>query len=109
MPHIPAPYKRFVKDFPEVSKAYSAFAKSCHEHGPLNEKTRRLVKLGVAVGLCSEGAVKSHARRALQIGASPDEVRHAVLLGMTTVGFPQTIAALEWLQEVLPAKRKKKK
>lgn len=105
MPHLPAPYKRFQKDFPEVSKAYSAFAQACHEQGPLDEKTRRLVKLGIAVGLCSEGAVKSHARRALSIGVSADEIRHAVLLGMSTIGFPQTIAALEWMEEVISAQK----
>jgi alkylhydroperoxidase/carboxymuconolactone decarboxylase family protein YurZ len=58
MAHLPAPYKRFVKDYPDIDKAYSAFARACHEHGPLDEKTRRLVKLGVALGLRSEGAVK---------------------------------------------------
>jgi 4-carboxymuconolactone decarboxylase len=101
MAHLPAPYQRFVKEFPEIDKTYSEFAKSCHDHGFLDEKTRRLVKLGIAVGQGSEGAVKSHARRALQSGTSADDVKHAVLLGMTTVGFPQTIAALEWAREVL--------
>ncbi len=100
MAHLPAPYKRFVKDYPDIDKAYSAFAQACHQHGPLDEKTRRLVKLGIAVGLGSEGAVKSHARRALQLGAARDEVEHAVLLAMTTIGFPATIAALEWVREV---------
>ncbi len=106
MPYLPKPYQSFQKAFPKVSETYSEFAKACHEEGPLNERSRRLVKLGVAVGLCSEGAVKSHARRALAIGLTPDEVRHAVLLGMTTVGFPRTIAALEWIREVLPSKKK---
>jgi alkylhydroperoxidase/carboxymuconolactone decarboxylase family protein YurZ len=101
MAHLPAPYKRFVKDYPDIDKAYSAFARACHEHGPLDEKTRRLVKLGVALGLRSEGAVKSHARRAMQLGASREEIEHAVLLGMTTAGFPGTIAALDWVREVV--------
>ena len=100
MSHLPAPYKRFVEEYPKINEAYSAFAKACHEQGPLDEKTRRLVKLGIAVGHGSEGAVKSHARRAKQMGASQEEIQHAVLLGMTTVGFPQTIAAVEWVREV---------
>ena len=99
-PHLPQPYKRFVEEYPELNRAYTALARACHEHGPLDDRSRRLVKLGIAVGLGSEGAVKSHARRALQMGVSADEVRHAVLLGMTTVGFPGTIAALEWVRDV---------
>ena len=59
MSYLPEIYKEFVKQYPEVSKAYDALADSCHEHGPLDKKTRRLVKLGIAVGLGSEGAVKS--------------------------------------------------
>jgi 4-carboxymuconolactone decarboxylase len=103
MPHLPSPYKNFVKDFPELNEAYTALGKACHDQGPLDEKTRRLVKLGIAVGICSEGAVKSHARRALAMGVTEEEVRHAVLLGMTTIGFPRTVAALEWIREVVPS------
>lgn len=62
-----------------------------------------MLKLGVAIGAGSEGAVRSHARKALTEGFSPDEVRHAVLLALTTAGFPQMIAALKWANEVIDA------
>ncbi len=101
MSYLPEVYKDFVKQYPEVSKAYDALADSCHEHGPLDKKERRLVKLGIAVGLGSEGAVKSHARRALAEGISADEVRHAVLLALTTIGFPTMVAAMKWVEEVI--------
>jgi len=103
MPYLPTPYKEFVRKYPALADAYEKLALACHEAGPLEEKTRRLVKLGIAVGHQSEGAVKSHARRALAAGASADEVRHAVLLALTTVGFPAMIAAGEWVEEVLAA------
>lgn len=103
MTYLPMPYQDFVKRYPALAEAYEKLAVACHEAGPLEEKTRRLVKLGIAVGQQSEGAVKSHARRALEAGASPEEVRHAVLLAMTTIGFPAMIAAGEWLEEVLAA------
>ena len=61
---------------------------------------RRLVKLGIAVGLCSEGSVRSHARRALEIGITPDEIRYAVLLSLTTIGFPEMNAAMKWVNTV---------
>ena len=43
----------------------------------------------------------SNTRKAMAAGASVEEVRHAVLLAMTTTGFPNTIAALSWVEEVL--------
>ena len=44
---------------------YDELATKCHDASPLDEKTRRLIKLGAAIGVPSEGAVKSHTRRAL--------------------------------------------
>lgn len=96
---LPFPYERFKKEFPGVEKEYDKLAKKCHASGPLNEKTRRLIKLGIAIGSGSEGAVKSHTRRAITIGVTPKEIRHAVLLGLTTIGFPKMIAALNWVHE----------
>jgi 4-carboxymuconolactone decarboxylase len=101
MKYLPEVYKDFKKEYPDVSRAYDAMADSCHKQGPLDKKTRQLVKLGVAIGLASEGAVRSHARQALEGGASPEEVRHAVLLALTTAGFPTMIAAMKWVDEVI--------
>jgi len=98
---LPFSYERFKKEFPEIEKEYDKLANKCHASGPLNEKTRRLIKLGIAIGSESEGAVKSHTRRALTLGISPKEIRHVVLLGLTTIGFPKMIATLNWVHEVL--------
>lgn len=106
---LPFSYKRFKGEFPEIEKEYDRLAKKCHVSGPLNEKTRRLVKLGIAIGANSEGAIKSHARRALAIGLSAKEIRHVVLLGLTTIGFPKMVAALNWVHEAFeegPLKRR---
>jgi alkylhydroperoxidase/carboxymuconolactone decarboxylase family protein YurZ len=43
----------------------------------------------------------SQTRKALKSGASKDEILHAVLLSLTTTGFPSMIAALGWVEEVL--------
>lgn len=101
MVYLPEVYKGFKKHFPEISEAYADLAVSCNERGPLDEKTREMVKLGIAIGLSSEGAIKSHARRALLAGMKPEDIRHAVLLTLTTAGFPAMIAAMKWVDEVL--------
>ncbi len=101
MSYLPEVYQEFKKQFPEVAKAYDTLTTSCHQWGPLEEKTRQLIKLGIAIGVVSEGAVKSHARRALAEGVSPEELRHTVLMALTTAGFPTMIAALKWVEEVI--------
>ena len=99
--YLPDIYKEFQQQFPDVSKAYGELALKCHGWGPLDKKTRRLVKLGIAIGLNSEGGVRSHARRALEEGVTADELRHTVLLAFTTAGFPNMIASMKWVKEVI--------
>jgi len=101
MSYLPEIYMDFRKKFPEIAKTYDAIATSCHQWGPLEAKTRQLVKLGIAIGTNSEGAVRSHARRALEEGVTPDELRHAVLMALTTAGFPYMVASMKWVEEVI--------
>ena len=101
MTYLPNIYREFQQRFPEIAEAYDELAVKCHGWGPLDEKTRRLVKLGIAIGLNSEGGVRSHARRALAEGVTSDELRHAVLLAFTTAGFPTMIAAMKWVDMVI--------
>ena len=101
MSYLPEIYKDFKEHFPEIAKHYDTLAQGCNESGPLDARTKRLVKLGIATGLNSEGAVRSHVRRALEEGVSPDELRHAVLLAFTTAGYPAMNAAMKWAEEVI--------
>jgi len=98
---LPARYVDFQKEHPAVFKDYDALGKTTAESGPLDGKTRALVKLALAVGGQMEGAVHSHTRRALEADCSPDEIRHVVLLGTTTLGFPSMIKALSWVDDIL--------
>jgi 4-carboxymuconolactone decarboxylase len=99
--YLPEVYQQFSDRFPAVKEAFDALGAAEHEAGPLSEKERRLIKLGIAVGAESEGAVRSHARKLLGIGASEDEILHTIVLALTTIGFPATNAALGWAEEVL--------
>jgi alkylhydroperoxidase/carboxymuconolactone decarboxylase family protein YurZ len=61
------------------------------------------VQLAAAAAIRSEGAVHSHVRRALQAGARPEEIYHAIILLTSTIGFPNTSAALSWVYDVMGA------
>ncbi len=98
---LPNPYIKFGEKYPEILKNFEEIGKKCHELGPLGPKSRRLVKLGMAIGITSKGAIKSQTRKALQDGFSPDEIRHAALLALTTIGLPSMVAAFGWIEEAL--------
>ena len=101
--YLPKPFQEFKSQYPEIASLYENLGSKCQSAGPLDAKTRCLVNLGIAVGAVSPGAVKSHARKALENGASREELYHALLLALTTVGFPAMIAAIGWVEEVLVA------
>lgn len=104
MAKLPRTYERFKRSQRAIWTAYDRLGEMSHQAGPLNAKTRELVKLALAVGARMEGAVHSHTRKALEVGAKADEIRHVVLLGLTTIGFPSTMASLTWVEDVLGRK-----
>jgi len=99
--YLPKTYKNFSDRFPEVLKDYEQLGKTCREGGPLEQKFQDLIKLGIAIGTNSRGAVMSHTRKALESGATPEEITHVGLLSLTTTGFPNMIASMGWTNEVL--------
>lgn len=101
MNKLPKSYTRFMAQYPRVGAAYRELGDAVAEAGPLDEKTRALIKLGLAIGAGMEGGTHSHARKALDAGATPEELRHAALQALTTLGFPNMMRALSWVEDVL--------
>ncbi len=102
--HVPEIYARFRERHPEVAAASDGLGAATAAAGPLDERTQRLVKLGIAIGAVAEGAVRSNVRKALDAGVDVAELEHVALLAMTTAGFPTAIAGLGWVDEVLDAR-----
>jgi 4-carboxymuconolactone decarboxylase len=101
MARLPKAYEHFKKTYPKIWQAYDRLGATIHDGGPLDKKNRELLKLAMAVGARLEGAVHSHTRRAIEAGAVAEEIYHVVLLGVTTLGFPHTVAALTWVEDDL--------
>lgn len=98
---IPKRFLKFSKDYPEVAETYEKLGKAVHSAGPLDERTRALIKLAISTGARLEGAVHSHVRKALKAGCRPEEIRHAVLLSLPTIGLPSMMAALSWIDDII--------
>ncbi len=86
---------------PKFMKALEQLGKSVREEGPLDSKTANLIQLAAAAAIRSEGAVHSHTKRALEAGATQEEIVHAVILLTSTIGFPNVSAALSWVDDVV--------
>ena len=97
---LPSGAGEIARSYPDVWAAYAALGKACAEAGPLDRRTVRLVKLALALGALSEGAVHSHARRALADGLLPEELKHVALLAIPTLGLPQAVKGLTWIEDI---------
>lgn len=97
---LPTVPQRLAEDHPEVWDAYSALGAASSSAGPIDGESKRLVKLALAIGAQSEGAVHSHVRRGLDEGVSPEAMKHVAILSIPTLGFPQAIAALSWIEDL---------
>lgn len=97
----PKAHNQFMVEFPAIAAAYEQLATAAHDQGPLDDKTRQLVKLALAIGMGHEGAVHAHTRRALAAGIHPAEIKHVVTLAVTTMGMPNTVAAFTWVNDIL--------
>lgn len=100
-------YQRMKQTMPAFIAAHEEVGELVRKAGPLDARTIQLVQLAASAGIRSEGAVQSHARRALEAGASAADIRHALLCLTSTLGFPTVAAALSWADaelETMPAR-----
>jgi len=101
MAKLPEQYLSIKKRFKEYSKAIDNLGKAAKAAGPIDEKTAHLIQLAAAAAIRSEGSVHSHTRRALEAGATPEEIYHAIILLSSTIGFPTVSAALSWADDIM--------
>jgi alkylhydroperoxidase/carboxymuconolactone decarboxylase family protein YurZ len=106
-PDVPLPghANRIARDKPEVWEAFQRLGTAVGDAGPLDERTRRMVNLALAIGADSEGAVHSHVRRALSEGITAEALEHVAYLAITTLGWPRAQRGMSWIRDVTEKKR----
>ena len=98
MPKPPRTFDEFSETFPTLRKAWDMLGDAAKE-GPLDDRTARLVKLGVAIGAMREGAVHSSSRKAIALGITTEELNQVVALSSSIIGMPSAVAVWTWLRD----------
>jgi 4-carboxymuconolactone decarboxylase len=99
LPKPPARYEQFVERFPQLGRAWNLISEA-GASGPVDEKTARLIKLGIAVGALREGAVHASVRKGLAQGLSMEEMEHVVVLAAGTIGLPAAVSVFLWIRDI---------
>ena len=108
MPKLPKRFVEFTKSYPAIANTYDRLGRAVHGAGPLNEKTRALIKVAISIGARLEGGAHSHVRKALEAGAKKEELYQIALLAIQTIGFPAAMAGMSWIDDVMKGRRRKK-
>jgi alkylhydroperoxidase/carboxymuconolactone decarboxylase family protein YurZ len=100
-PQAPHAYQEFTQRYPKIAQAWELLAVAGAD-GPLDPKSRRLLKLAIAIGAEREGAVRANVRKALALGIPPEEIHQVIALAAGTIGLPGTVAVFSWAKDMLP-------
>lgn len=96
LPKPPRTYEEFSATFPRLREAWDLLGDAAKD-GPLDDRTARLVKLGVAIGAMREGAVHSSSRKARALGVTTEELNQVVALASSIIGMPSAVAVWTWI------------
>lgn len=105
-PKPPKTYTKFTERFPELAQAWELIHEGGEKAGPMDEKTRRLVKLGIAIGSRQTGSVHSSVRKALAMSITLEELEQVAALAAGTMGMSAGVAAYTWIHEEVDKGRK---
>lgn len=80
-------------------EAFEELGEQCHQAGPLDEKTRRLVKVALSLAAGLEGGTHSAVRNAVKAGVTDEESKQVAALAVTTLGLPAAIRGFTWIAD----------
>ena len=101
---FPPSLQRFIKKYTEVWGNYEKLGVACNNAGPLKEKCLLLIKMAINGAQGLETPLKTHARKALKAGVTPEEIRHALIQLLPATGIASMMRALRWAEQVIGKK-----
>jgi len=76
---------------PDCFQALSNLAKVTMQDGALSTKTKELMAIALSIGAACEPCVKIHTRRALQLGATKEEIAETIGVAILLLGGPADV------------------
>jgi len=93
---------------PQVAEGFLAMRGAAGKAGPLNPKILELILLSGYTVARQEGGYKTHAGRAMDLGATAEEVLHATVINLgANAALEQVSDALTWADAVIEARKQK--
>ncbi|WP_338053220.1 carboxymuconolactone decarboxylase family protein [Clostridium thermosuccinogenes] len=79
-------FQVFMKEAPEHSKTWMEAVQKLDRASSLDEKTMEIAYIAVLAAVGLESGIPFHVKRAKELGASREDIKSAILLGLPAVG-----------------------
>lgn len=99
-------FGEFKSAYPDIHSAHEALGRLIHEQsGPLPDTTRWLLKIVISAAGNHKIALETHIFKGKEAGLTGEEVMHALLLLIPTMGFPCFMEAYSVFKGIESGKR----
>ncbi|MDU8942310.1 carboxymuconolactone decarboxylase family protein [Ovoidimarina sediminis] len=85
------------KDIPETMKGFSGMAQGACGTGRLDEKTKELIAMGIAIALRCDGCIGFHTKALLKLGTPRAEFEEMLAVAIYMGGGPSLMYAAQAL------------
>lgn len=93
--------KNMMKEAPEVAQGFFDLAKSVKQYSSLDLRTEELIIVGIFAAHRGLRGIDTHIGRAMEAGATKEEIISSILLALPIVGITDTNLALDKAMECI--------
>ena len=90
--------KSLGEGIPEVMKGFGAMHAAANTDGALDKKTKELLAMAIAVAVRCPGCIGSHAKAAVRLGVTREEMLETLAVSVYMGGGPSVMYAAEALE-----------
>lgn len=91
--------QNLIDNAPNVAQAFFGLTKACREQSVLGNRINELILVGIFTAQGSPRGLRTHIGRALEHGATQEELLAAITLALPVVGITHVNQAMDVLME----------
>lgn len=98
--HLQSSMADLGKEIPSTMEAFTTLHKDSTSAGAINQKTKELIALGIAIAVRCDGCIAFHVHDALKAGAAPKEIYETIGVAVLMGGGPAVVYGTEAYEAV---------
>lgn len=93
--------RNIIREAPQIAESFFALTREIKAYTPMTEKTNELILIGIFAASGGLRGIGTHVERALQAGATKEEILGSIFLAMPVVGISNVTLSVEKALETI--------